>query len=77
MSNEWFEELFCEQCSSNHYHITKYSPDQYSVRWAPQHLWEKVTHVDPQRGHPTVSKYTRKQALRHQQKWVDGECFYG
>ena len=48
LSNEWFEELFCEQCGSNLWcHITKHSPDQYSVRWAPQHLWEQVAHVDP------------------------------
>ncbi len=78
LSNEWLEELFCEQCGSNHWcHITKHSPDQYSVRWAPQHLWEQVAHVDPSVANPTVSEYTRKQARRHQQKRVDGKRFYG
>ena len=78
LSNEWLEELFCEQCGSNHWcHITKYSPDQYSVRWAPQHLWEQVAHVDPIVANPTVSEYTRNQARRHQQKRVDGKRFYG
>ena len=32
LSNEWLEELFCEQCGSNHWcHIIKHSPDKYSV----------------------------------------------
>ena len=78
LSNEWLEELYCEQCGSSHWcHIIKHSPDQYTVRWAPQHLWEQVAHVDPSVANPTVSEYTRKQARRHQQKRVDGKRFYG
>ena len=53
-------------------HITKHSPDQYTMRWAPQHLWEQVAHVDPSVANPTVSEYTRKQARRHQQNvWIE------
>ena len=79
LSNEWLEELFCEQCGSNIGAASpnKPSPDQYSVRWAPQHLWDQVAHVDPSVANPTVSEYTRKQARRHQQKRVDGKRFYG
>ena len=78
LSNEWLEELFCEQCGANHwYHVTKHAPDQYTVRRAPQHLWEQVAHVDPSCANPTVSEYTRKHARRHQQKRVDGKRFYG
>ena len=78
LSNEWLEELYCEQCNSSHwFHIIKHSPDQYTLRWAPQHLWEQVAHVDPSVANPTVSEYTRKQARRHQQKRVDGKRFYG
>ena len=78
LSNEWLEELYCEQCGSNHWcHITKHAPDHYTVRWAPRHLWEQVAHVDPSVANPTVSEYTRTQARRHQQKRVDGKCFYG
>ena len=78
LSNEWLEELYCEQCGSSHWcHIIKHSPDQYTVRWAPQHLWKQVAHVDPSVANPTVSEYTRKQARRHQQKRVDGKRFYG
>ena len=65
-------------CKPKHWcHITKHSPDQYTVRWAPQQLWEQVAHVDPSVANPTVSEYTRKQARRHQQKRVDGKRFYG
>ena len=78
LSNEWLEELYCEQCNSSHwFHIIKHSPDQYTLRWAPQHLWEQVAHVDPSVANPTVSEYTRKQARRQQQKRVDGKRFYG
>ena len=78
LSNEWLEELFCEQCGSNHWcHIIKHDPEHYSVRWAPQNLWEQVAHVDPSVANPTVSEYTRWQARRHQQKRVDGKRFYG
>ena len=78
LSNEWLEELYCEQCGSNHWcHIIKHDPEHYSVRWAPQHLWEQVAHVDPSVANPTVSEYTRRQARRHQQKRVNGKRFYG
>ena len=49
LSNEWLEELFCEQCGSNIGAVSpnKPFPNQYTVRWAPQHPLEKVAHVDP------------------------------
>ena len=78
LSNEWLEELYCDQCGANRwFHITKHDADHYSVRVAPQHLWEQVAHVDPTVANPTVSEFTRRQARRHQQKRVDGKRFYG
>jgi hypothetical protein len=79
LSNEWLEELFCEQCGSNIGAVSpnKPFPNQYTVRWAPQHPLEQVAHVDPCVANPTVSEYTRNQARRHQQKRVDGKRFYG
>ena len=77
LSNEWLEELFCEQCGCSHWcHITKHDADRYIVRWAPRYLWQQVAHVDPSVANPTVGEYTRKQARRHQQKRIDGKRFY-
>ena len=78
LSNEWLEELFCEQCGCSHWcHTTKHDADGYTVRWAPDYLWQQVAHVDPIVANPTVGEYTRKQARRHQQKRIDGKRFYG
>ena len=69
LSNEWLEELFCPKCGiSNLGHVIKHD----TVRWAPRDLWEKVVHLDLTAANPTVSDYTRRNAI----KPVDGKRFY-
>ena len=50
LSNEWLEELFCHNCGM--------------VGWAPRELWERVAHVEPLQASPSISDFSRREALR-------------
>ena len=77
LSNEWLEELFCPACGQSRWcHVIKHDRILHSVRWAPRELWQQVAHVEPAFANPTVGAFTRREARRHQQKRVDGKCFY-
>ena len=57
LSNEWLEELFCQQCGSGSWcHITGIDGVVHQVHWAPQELWQLVAHVDPTSPKPSVSE---------------------
>ena len=56
--------------------MIKHDTVEYMVRWAPRDLWEQVAHVDTTAANPTVSEYTRRNALRNAIKRVDGKSFF-
>ena len=73
LSNEWLEELFCPKCGSSRWcHVIKHDKVAHTVSWAPRELWEQVARVDPTAANPTVSEYTRRNAIKRQ----NGKRFY-
>ena len=70
LSNEWLEELFCQQCEQLRWcHVVREDGGEHSVTWAPRDLWQQVAHVEPTAPNPSVSEYTRREArLRHRRR---------
>ena len=52
--------------------MIKHDRVTHTVRWAPRGLWEQVAHVNPTAANPTVSDYTRRNAITR----VDGKRFF-
>jgi hypothetical protein len=63
LEGEWLEAFWCDQCQETiWYHVCKTSDRTYTVRTAPQSLWQQVHGVIQPTGNPSVSEFTRRQS---------------
>jgi hypothetical protein len=63
LEGEWLEAFWCDQCQEkNWYHVCKITDRTYTVRIAPQALWQQVSGVIDPAGNQSVGEFTRQQA---------------
>lgn len=60
---EWLEAFWCGHCQdTTWYHVCKSGDRTYTIRPAPEELWQQVYGVANPSGNPSVSEFTRRQA---------------
>ncbi|WP_448562172.1 hypothetical protein [Trichothermofontia sp.] len=60
---EWLEAFWCDQCGETRwYHVQRQGDRQYTVKLAPQDLWQQAQGVIHPNGNPSVGEFTRRQA---------------
>jgi hypothetical protein len=63
LAGEWLEAFWCAQCQkTTWYHVCKTGDRAYTVRVAPQSLWQQVHGVIQPAGNPSVGEFTRRQS---------------
>jgi hypothetical protein len=65
LDGEWLEEFWCPECQHKTWYQVHYQDKQYSLKRAPQELWQQVSGVVDPVGNPSVSAFTRNAARRN------------
>lgn len=65
LDGEWLEAFWCGMCATKTwYHVCKMGDRTYSLKPAPQDLWQQVNGVIQACGNPSVGEFTYRHARR-------------